>query len=323
MKVLVLAALLLAMAPGAGAQTPTQTARVGVLSVGVAPPPEEVERSPFITSLRDFGWVRGQNLIFEARYADGDAERLPTMVADLVRLKVDLIVALSNQEAQAAKRATSSIPIVIVFGVAPIEAGLVASLARPGGNVTGTTVAPVAFTKHLTLLKEAVPNLKRVAVLWDPRFPGLAVREASDAEARKVGLTAANIEVQRPEALDAALGQVTRERAGALFIIPSGPVGAAIPAIIAFAAQHRIPTFLPTDRWAVDAGGLMSYGFDSSALLRRSASYIDRILRGTRPAALPVELPMTLELAINLRTAKALGLTIPPSLLLRADYIIQ
>jgi putative ABC transport system substrate-binding protein len=329
-KLLALAALLLAIAPGAGAQTPTQTARVAVLSIGVAPPPEEVERSPFITSLRDLGlalrdlgWVRGQNLVFEARYADGDADRLPAMAADLVRLKVDLIVALSNQAAQAAKRATSSIPIVILFGVAPIEAGLVTSLASPGGNVTGTTVAPVAFTKHLTLLKEAVPKLKRVAVLWDLRFPGLAVQEASDAEARTVGLTVAQIEVQRPEAMDAALVQVTREQAGALFVIPSGPVAAAIPVIIAFAAQHRIPTCFPTARWAVDAGGLMSYGFDSSALLRRSASYIDRILRGTRPAALPVERPMTLELAINLRTAKVLGLTIPPSLLQRADYVMR
>ena len=323
MKLLALAALLLATAPSAGAQTATQTGRVGVLSIGLAPPPEEVERSPFITSLRDLGWVRGRNLVFEARYADGDADRLPAMAGDLVRLKVDLIVALSNQEVQAAKRATSSIPIVMLFGVAPIEAGFVASLARPGGNVTGTTVAPVAFIKHLQLLKEAVPSLDRVAILWDPRFPGLGIQEASDAEARKVGMTVARVEVQRPEAMDAALAQIARERAGALFVVPSGPVVAAVPAIIAFAAQHRIPTCFPTARWAVDAGGLMSYGFDSSQLLRRGASYIDRILKGTKPADLPVERPMTLELAINLRTAKALGLTIPSSLLLRADYITQ
>ena len=322
-KLLTLAALLLALAPGAGAQTPNRTARVGVLSIGAAPRPEEVERSPFITSLRDLGWIRGQNLVFETRYADGDAARLPAMAADLVSLKVNLIVALSNQEAQAAKRATSSIPIVKLFGVAPIEAGLVASLASPGGNVTGTTVAPVAFTKHLTLLKEVVPKLTRVAVLWDPRFPGLGVEEASAAEARKVGLTVAEVRVQHPEGVDSALMQVTKERAGALLVIPSGPVTSAIPVIIAFAAQHRIPTYFPTPRWPVDAGGLMSYGFDSSALLRRSASYVDRILRGTRPEALPVERPMTLELAINLRTAKALGLTIPPSLLQRADYVIQ
>ena len=323
MRLLVLALLLLATAPASGAQTPIQKARVGVLSLDVAPPPEVVEHSPFITSLRDLGWVRGQNLVFETRYANGDADGLPAMAADLVRLKVDLIVALSNQEAQAAKRVTSSIPIVMLFGVAPIEAGLVASLANPGGNVTGTTVAPVSFTKHLTLLKEAVPNLKRVAVLWDPRFPGLAVQEASDAEARKVGLTIVPVEVQRPDAVEAALAQVTRERAGALFVIPSGPVLAATPAIIAFAAQHRIPTYFPTARWPVDAGGLMSYGYDGSAVLRRSASYIDRILRGTRPAALPVERPMTFELAINLRTAKLLGLTVPASLLQQADYIVQ
>lgn len=323
MKFLALAALLLAMASGAAAQTPAKMARVGVLSVGIAPPPEEVERSPFITSLRDLGWVRGQNLIFESRYADGDPDRLPGMAADLVRLKVDLIVALSNQETQAAKRATSSIPIVMLFGVAPIEAGLVASLARPGGNVTGTTVAPVAFTKHLTLLKEAVPKLERVAVLWDPRFPGLAVEEFSDAEARKVNVTVAKIRVHRPEDVGAALTQVSGERAGAVFVVPSGPIVAAIPAIISFAARNRIPTYFPTGGRFVDAGGLMSYGFDMSELLRRSASYIDRILRGARPAALPVERPMTLELAINLRTAKALGLAIPPSLLQRADYIVQ
>lgn len=298
-------------------------ARVGVLSVGMAPPPDQVDRSPFITSLIDLGWVRGQNLVFETRYAEGEPDRLPAMAADLVGLKVDLIVALSNQETRAAKRATSSIPIVMLFGVAPIEAGLVESLARPGGNVTGTTIAPVAFTKHLALLKEAVPNLQRVAILWDPRFPGLAVEEASDAEARKVGLTVAKIHVHRPDDMKAAFAQITRERAGALFVVPSGPVEAAIPAIIAFAAQHRIPTFFPSPRWPVDAGGLMSYGFDLSALLRRSASYVDRILKGARPAALPVERPTTLELAINLRTAKALGVTIPPSLLGRADHVIK
>jgi len=315
--------LALGAAPLAEAQQLDKVHRVGVLSVGIAPPPEEVERSPFITSLRDLGWVRGQNLIFESRYADGDPDRLPGMAADLVRLKVDLIVALSNQETQAAMRATSSIPIVMLFGVAPIEAGLVASLARPGGNITGTTVAPVAFTKHLTLLKEAVPKLERVAVLWDPRFPGLAVEELSDANARKVNVKVAKVKVYRPEDVGAALTQVSSERAGAIFVVPSGSVVAAIPAIISFAAQNRIPTYFPSGGRAADAGGLMSYGLDLSELLRRSASYIDRILRGARPAALPVERPMTLELVINLRTAKALGLNVPQSLLLRADRVIE
>jgi putative tryptophan/tyrosine transport system substrate-binding protein len=205
------------------------------------------------------------------------------------------------------------------FGVAPVEAGLVASLARPGGNVTGTTVAPIAPSKYLELLKEAFPKVARVAVLWDPAFPRAPTLEA---EARKLGLTLTLMEVQRPDDVEAALTKITKDRLGALFVVPGGALLARIQQILDFAAQHRLPTIFPA-RSLVDAGGLMSYGYDRAALLRRGASYVDRILRGAKPADLPVEQPTAMELVINLKTAKALGMTIPQSLLGRADQVIQ
>jgi putative ABC transport system substrate-binding protein len=308
---------------GVVAQPAGKVARVGVLSLGVALPPEEVAKSPFVTSLRDLGWAAGQNIIFEPRYAAGQTDRLPALAADLVRLKVDVIVTLSNQETLAAKQATASIPIVMLLGVAPVEAGLVASLARPGGNVTGTTVAPVALGKYLELLKEVVPKLARVAVLWDSSFPGLARQEPPEVEARKLGLTLTLIEANRVDDVDAALARIAKERTGALFVVLVGPLLARLQQIVDFAAQHRLPTIFPGARRPVDAGGLMSYGYDLPPLLRRGAWYVDRILRGAKPADLPVERPTTVELVINLRTATALGLTIPLSLLQRADHVIE
>jgi putative tryptophan/tyrosine transport system substrate-binding protein len=226
-----------------------------------------------------------------------------------VRLQVDVIVTFLNQETLAAKQATTSVPIVMLFGVAPVEAGLVENLARPGGNVTGTTVVPAAPGKYLELLKEAVPKLVRVAVLWDPSFPGFANLEV---EARKLGLTVAPVEVRRPADVEPALERIARDRPGALFVVPVGPILAHIQKIVDFAAQQHLPTMFPA-RSPVDIGGLMSYGYDRAALLRRGASYVDRILRGAKPADLPVEQPTKVELTINLKTAKALGLTIPPS----------
>jgi putative ABC transport system substrate-binding protein len=313
----------LTVPPGVGAQPAGKVARVGILSVGTALPPEQIASSPFVTSLRDLGWAAGQNIIFEPRYAAGQSDRLPTLAADLVQLKVDVIVTLSNQETLAAKQATASIPIVMLLGVAPVEAGLVASLARPGGNVTGTTVAPVTLGKYLELLKEAVPKLARVAVLWDPTVPGRVTQGPLELEARKLGLTLALIDAHRPDDVEAALARIARERPGALFVALGGPLLARIQQIVDFAAQHRLPTIFPGARVPVDAGGLMSYGYDVPPALRRAASYVDRILRGAKPADLPVEQPTTVELVINLKTAKALGLTIPRSLLQRADHVIE
>jgi putative tryptophan/tyrosine transport system substrate-binding protein len=315
----------LAVPLGAGAQQAEKVARVGFLSVGTAPAPEEVARSPFLAALRDRRWIAGQNIVFEARYAAGQTDRLPALAAELVQLKVDLIVTFLNQETLAAKQATASIPIVMVLGVYPVEAGLVASLARPGGNVTGTTVAPLAATKYLEMLKQAVPKLARVAILWDPTFPGLwdvGDRERLELEARKLGLTLVSIEVQRPDDIERALARIADERFGALWVVPVGPIPSRMRLVIDFANKHRLPTLFPA-RDFVDAGGLMSYGYNREDLLRRGATYVDRILKGAKPADLPVEQPTKFELVINLKTAKALGLTIPPSMLARADQVID
>ena len=225
----------------------------------------------------------------------------------------------------AAKQATASIPIVMVLGVYPVEAGLVASLAHPGGNVTGTTVAPLAPAKYLEMLKQAVPKVARVAILWDPTFPGLwnvGDRERLELEAGKLGLTLVSIEVQRPDDIEHALARIADERFGALLVVPVGPIPARIRQVIDFATKHRLPTLFPA-REFVDAGGLMSYGYIREDLLRRAATYVDKILRGAKPRDLPVEQPTKFELVINLKTAKALGLTIPPSLLARADQVIE
>src|SRR5262247_1533233 len=197
----------------AEAQRTGKVARVGILSV--EPPEQAARSSPFLAALRDRRWIAGQNIVFEARYAAGQTDRLPALAAELVRLKVDLIVTFLNQETLAAKQATASIPIVMVLGVYPVEAGLVASLARPGGNVTGTTVAPLAAAKYLEMLKQAVPKLARVAILWDPTFPGLwdvGDRERLELEARKLGLTLVSIEVQRPDDIERALARIVAER---------------------------------------------------------------------------------------------------------------
>ena len=298
---------------GAEAQHAGKVARVGILSVGTAPAPEEVARSPFLAALRDRRWIAGQNIVFESRFAAGQTDRLSALAAELVQLKVDLIVTFLNQETLAAKQATASIPIVMVLGVYPVEAGLVASLARPGGNVTGTTVAPLAAAKYLEMLKQAVPKLARVAILWDPSFPGLSEvgdRERLELEARKLALTLVSIEVQRPDDIERALARIADERFGALWVVPVGPI------------PSRMPTLFPA-REFVDAGGLMSYGYIREDLLRRAATYVDKILRGAKPGDLPVEQPTKFELVVNLKTARALGLTIPQSLLQRADQVIE
>jgi putative tryptophan/tyrosine transport system substrate-binding protein len=301
-------------------QSSGKVVRIGMLSMGTAPSVEGPAGSLFLAALRDLGWVAGRNVVFEPRYAAGHTDRLPALAAELVRLKVDVIVTFLNQETLAAKQATSSIPIVMVLGVFPEEAGLVASLAHPGGNVTGTTVAPVA-AKYLELLKQAVPKLARVAILWDPTFPGLAQGELEVA-ARKLGLTLAWIEVQRSDDVAPALARIAKERPGALWIIPVGPLLAHTRQVIDFATKHRLPTIFPA-RDFVDTGGLMSYGYDREHLMKRAASYVDRVLKGTKPGDLPIEQPTKFELVINLKTAKAIGLTFPQSLLLRADQLIE
>ena len=311
----------------AGAQQPGKIARIGTLSIAAAPSAEELARSSFRSALRNLGWVAGQNLVIEARYAAGQLDRLPALAIELVRLEVDVIVTLQDQETLAAKQATTSIPIVMVLGINPVGAGLVASYARPGRNVTGTVVPQVTDGKYLELLKEAVPKLKRVAKLWDPTYSRSPEslsrnREWSEAEARKLGLTLASIEVQGAADVESALARIAKERPGALWVVTVGPLLSRMQQVIDFATKHALPTIFPA-RSFVEAGGLMSYGFDREHLVKRAAWYVDRILKGAQPADLPVEQPGTFELVINLKTAKALGLTIPQTLLLRADRIIE
>ena len=316
---------LLAASLAAEGQEAGKVRRVGILSVGAAPSTEEVARSPFLGALRDLGWIRGQNIAFAARHAAGQSDRLPALAAELVGLKVDVIVTFLNQETLAAKQATHLIPIVMLLGVYPVRAGLVASLARPGGNVTGTTVAPLTGGKYFELLKEAIPKLARVSILWDPTFPGLtdaAAQAQMETDARTLGLTLASIEIHGLDDVERAFARIAQEPPGALLVVPGGPLPARAGDVIEFAGRHGLPTIFPSREYVV-AGGLMSYGYDHAHLWRRAASYVDRILRGAKPADLPVEQPTKFELVINLKTAKRLGLTIPSSLLARADQVIE
>jgi putative ABC transport system substrate-binding protein len=296
--------------------------RIGILSVEAVPSDELLARSPLRAALKELGWILGQNLVFERRFAGGQPDRLPALAAELVELKVDVIVTVLNQETLAAKQATASIPIVMILGVSPVQAGLVASLARPGGNVTGTSIGPITGGKYLDLLKEALPKLARVAILLDPTFPGLSDSAPLESDARKLGLTLTVIPVRGPDDLDRALARIANERFGALWVVPVGPLAGRARQIIDFATSQALPTIFPT-RFFAESGGLMSYGYHLEYLVRRAASYIDRILKGAKPADLPVEEPTKYELVINLGTARALGLTIPPSLLARADQVIE
>jgi putative ABC transport system substrate-binding protein len=318
-----LAGSVLAAPLAAGAQPSGRVARVGILSAD-AESLDDVSRVVFVAALKNLGWIIGQNLFFEARYAAGQSDRLPALATELVRLKVDMIIAFRNREILAAQQATASIPIVMLMGIYPEQAGLVASLAHPGGNVTGTTVGAITGGKYLELLKEAIPKLTRVAFLSDFTFPSFtAVRqEQVRAEARRLGLTLTPIAAQRPADVESALARVAKERPGAMWVVPTGSLLTHEYQIIGFATTERLPTIFPA-RFLAEIGGLMSYGFDREHLASRTASYIDRIPKGAKPADLPIEEPTKFELVINLKTAKAIGLTMPPSLLQRADQVIE
>src|SRR5215510_14006734 len=234
---------LLAAPLGAEAQQAGRVAHLGLLSVDVASF-DDAGSNAFVAALRELGWIVGQNLVVEARYAAGQTDRLPALAAELVRLKVDLIMTVFNEETLAAQQATASIPIVMLRGIHPEQAGFVANLAHPGGNITGTTVGPVTGGKYLELLKEAVPKLRRVSIMLDPTFPGLtAVGQAQvEGEARRLGLTLTPIAAQRPDEVEPALTRVAKERPGALWVVPVGPLAARVRRIIAFATKERLPT---------------------------------------------------------------------------------
>jgi putative ABC transport system substrate-binding protein len=308
----------------ANGQQPGKVYRLGYLS---QPTRESVEPGlqAFLRALKDLGWVEGRNLVIEYRWADGKVERLPALAADLVRLNVDVIVAPAGAAALAAKNATSSIPIVMMFPAYPVETGLVASLSRPGGNITGTTFtpSPEIFRKQLQILKEAVPHASRIAVLGNPVDPGWVLQTTElESAARSMNISLQRVEARGPEEFDRAFAAMARERAEALLIGGSSTFLAHGARLAELSLNSRLPT-MENFREMVDAGGLMAYAVNIRDFTPRGAVYVDKILRGAKPADLPVEQPTKFELVINLKTAKALGLALPPSVVQRADRVIQ
>jgi len=321
-------ALLALLAAGAAplaakAQQAGKIYRIGYLST---PTRESVERGldAFLRKLRELGWVEGQNLIIEYRWAEGKVERLPDLAADLVRRKVDLIVAPAGSAVLAAKNATSSIPIVMIFPSDPVEMGLVASLRRPGGNITGTTYTAGSeiFGKQLQILKEAIPHASRVAVLLNPADLSIVNQgKELEAAARSLHIRLQKVEARGPE-FESAFAAMARDRADALVVSGSSTFLPHRTRIAELAVKGRLPTMC-NFREIVEAGGLMAYAINMAEFVGRAAVYVDKILKGAKPADLPVEQPTKFGLTINLKTAKAIGLTIPQSLLARADAVIQ
>jgi len=278
----------------------------------------------FLGGLRDLGYIEGQTIAIEWRSAEGQPDRLSGLAAEMVALKPDIIVTATTAATQAAKNATSTIPIVMISVGDPVGTGLVASLARPGGNVSGTTnVAPLLGAKRLELLKEAVPGLGRLEVLWNPTIAGKTqeLRETEIA-AQSLGIQLQAVEVRVPGDLDGAFTVATSEGAEALIPLGGPPITQGIDRIVAFAAQARLPAMYESREWA-SAGGLMAYGPNFPDIYRRGATYVDKILKGANPADLPVEQPTTFDFIINLKTAQTLGLTIPRSVLVKATQVID
>jgi putative ABC transport system substrate-binding protein len=300
--------------------------RIGYLS-SVAAAAESARAEGIRLSLREFGYIEGQNIAIEYRYAEGKLDRLPELAAELVRLEVDIIVVAGGYPwIRAAKNATKTIPIVMVgVGIDPVAAGLVESLARPGGNVTGLTLLSRELGgKRLELLKESVTKVARVAVLYDPALPGgvIEVKEVLPVAARALGLTVRSWEVRAADGLEKIFAALNKERPDGLYVLGGPLMNVNQKRIVGFALKSRLPSVYQS-REFVDAGGLLSYGADIADSYRRVAYYVDRILKGAKPADLPVEQPMKFELAINLKTAKQIGLTIPPNVLSRADRVIK
>ena len=319
--IVTLALALLVATLAAGAQPPGKVYRIGY--VGTVPPPAP-QWDALLDGLREHGYIEGRNIVFERRFSGGKAERFPEFAAEMVRLRVDVIIVPTTPAALAAKNATQAIPIVIVTALDPVRAGLVASLARPGGNITGLSVlAPELSGKRLELLKEVVPGMTRVAVLWNAANPANASAwEETQAAAGALGLLLHSREVRGPQDLKGAFALTAKVRPDALLVLGDSLLGIYRQQIVEFATQQHLPSVFFGREWVV-AGGLMSYGPSVPDLYRRAATYVDKILKGAKPAALPVEQPTKFELVINLKTAKALGLTIPRSVLVRADEVIE
>jgi putative ABC transport system substrate-binding protein len=304
------------------AQPAARIARIGFLSLYQGG--DSRSRVGFIQGLHELGYQEGRNVVIESRDAEGHLERLPGLAAELVARKVDVIVAPSTPAAQAARQATTTIPIVFAGAADPVADGFVASLARPGGNLTGlSNVAAELVGKRLELLKQAVPTLTRVALLWGPAPEGTPkdMLKMAEIAAPALGVQLQLVEVRGAGDIDRAFADMARARADALTILPIAIFFSERKRIIAMAAKNRLPAIY-TSRTFVDDGGMMAYGANLTAMVRRAASYVDRILKGARPSDLPVEQATKFELVINRGTAKALGLTIPQSVLLSADEVV-
>jgi putative tryptophan/tyrosine transport system substrate-binding protein len=321
---LVIWAVLLALSFPAGAQQAKKIPRIGFLaSVSASSDADRIEA--FRLGLRELGYVEGQNVTIEYRWADGRFEQLPDLATELVRLKVDVIVAVVTQASLAAKKATGTIPIVMVGVSDPVGSGLVASLARPGTNITGTSsMTAEIIGKLLELLKETLPKISRVAALWNPAnpvFQALQLRE-TEVAARALGVQLQILEARGPDEIDRAFAAMVKERTKALLILGDPVFTSHRKRIADLAAKYRLPTVSGTREY-VEAGGLMAYGPSFPDMHRRAATYVDKILKGTKPADLPVEQPKKFEFIINLKTAKQIRLTIPPNVLARADKVIR
>ena len=309
---------LLAGSRSSEAQPPERSARIGLL----APASRSEDVEGFLAGMRDLGYIEGRNLVLEYRAAGGKIERLDDLLAELIRLKVDVIVTGGTPAALAAKRARTTIPVVIGAMGDPVESGVVASLARPGGNITGLSlVTSEGFAgKYLELLREAVPKASRVAILGRPSANSPV--QAMERAARSFDIRLQLVEVDQPDRLEGAFAAMAAQQAAALIVTPSPFNLAHRDRIVSLAAKHRLPAMYGLTAF-VEAGGLMAYGASLRELYRRAATYVDKILKGAKPAELPVEQATKFELVINLNTARALGLAIPPALRLRADRVIE
>jgi putative tryptophan/tyrosine transport system substrate-binding protein len=320
--VLTLCAMLSALSYSASAQQLTKVPRIGYLS-GSSLSTDAARVAAFQHGLRDIGYVEGKNIVIEWRSGEGKLDRSLAHAAELVRLKVDVIVAAGGTEIRAARKATATVPIVMIRGGDPIGSGFVASLARPGGNITGlATLRPELSGKRLELLKEIVPKLSRVAVFASSGFAEYAL-VLKEIAAGPLGIKLQSLDIQSPKDFESAFQAAAKGRADAVLFRVRGPVlSPHRTEVAALAVKSRLPAIYETAE-EVDAGGLMSYGVNDNDLYRRAATYVDKILKGRKPADLPVEQPTKFELVINLKAAKQIGLTIPPNVLVRADKVIK
>jgi putative tryptophan/tyrosine transport system substrate-binding protein len=319
--VVLLVGLALAAVHPADAQQPKKVPRIGWLGAD----PEAPTREVFRQGLRDLGYVEGQSILIEWRFAEDKPDRFPELAAELVRFKVDVIVASNAAAVGALKRATTTIPIVMTtYGGDPVADGIVASFARPGGNITGLTpLDPELIGKQLELLKETLPKLSQAAVMWKPDDSGSALQwQETRTAAAALGIQLLSLEVRTPGEIDKAIESATRGRRDGLLVLRNPLFYVLRKRIVTLAEKGRLPAMYPIGDF-VEGGGLMSYSGNNDVQYRRAATYVDKILKGTKPADLPIEAPTKFELVINLKAAKQIGLTIPPNVLARADKVIK